>query len=338
MKKLSVIIPVYNSAEVIENTITPILDNATDEVELILVDDGSTDDSICIMNEIRKKHSDISINICAQNHLGVSAARNKGLSLANGEYVYFCDSDDEIDPSLIGKLIGIINNNPDLVIWEHKILRGSREQHLEYSDVNKENLLLEFMKDRFRICMGTFMVKMSTLKQNEIIFEEECRYGEDLEFIIKVILASSTLSVFQEELYTYIRRISSAMGTYSVKRFDAPQMILRLEQYVLDKKICISKEEFDFLDIIFFLKQYVYSLESCLKYLKSIEDVCDFWSEVDSLYPELKEQARTRIRKSSYIPNLDNKFKQVLFRINPVLYSYLCVVRKSWKKRSPHFA
>ena len=59
MKKLSVIIPVYNSAEAIENTIGPILDNATNEVELILVDDGSTDDSINIMNEIRKTRSDI---------------------------------------------------------------------------------------------------------------------------------------------------------------------------------------------------------------------------------------------------------------------------------------
>ena len=109
MKKLSVIIPVYNSAEAIENTIGPILDNATDEVELILVDDGSTDDSINIMNEIRKTRSDICITIYSQKHLGVSVARNKGLSLANGEYVYFCDSDDEIDPSLIGKLIKIIN-------------------------------------------------------------------------------------------------------------------------------------------------------------------------------------------------------------------------------------
>ena len=332
MKKLSVIIPVYNSAEAIENTIGPILDNATDEVELILVDDGSTDDSINIMNEIRKARSDICITIYSQKHLGVSVARNKGLSLANGEYVYFCDSDDEIDPSLIGKLIKIINNNPDLIIWEHKIIRDNREQHLDYSDVNIENLLLEFMKDRFRICMGTFMVKMSILKQNGILFEEGCRYGEDLEFIIKVMIASSTLCVIREELYTYIRRNTSSMGTYTVKRFDAPQMILRLEQYLSDKKICISKEEYEFLDTIFFLKQYIYSLESCLRHLNSMEDVCNFWSKVDNQYPELKEQARTRIRRSSCIPNLANKYKQVLFRINPVLYSYLCVVRKSWKK------
>ena len=328
MKKLSVIIPIYNNEKEIKNTLSPILNNATDDVELILVNDGSSDNSLHIVNEIRQLYPNISIIIHSQEHMGVSVARNRGLSLANGKYIYFCDSDDEIDTTLIRKLLDIISYSPDMVIWEHKIRRKDKEQHLEYSDVNKENLLMEFMKDRFRICMGTFMVKMSILKENGIFFEEECFYGEDLEFIIRIILASSMISVIPEELYTYVRRTTSAMGSYSIRRFDSPQMILRLEQSLTENGIKIGEDEYQFLDTIFFLKQYIYSLESCLMHLHSLEEVYSLWREIDNTYPGLIIQAKRRICRSSYIPNFNSRIKKALFRINHKLYSYLFVARK----------
>jgi glycosyltransferase involved in cell wall biosynthesis len=105
---ISIVIPVYNSEKYLRKCINSILLNKKTNYEIILVNDGSNDDSAKICNEFLRFNNNI--KYIFQSHLGVSAARNKGISLSSGKYIIFVDSDDFIDCSLIDDISKIISN------------------------------------------------------------------------------------------------------------------------------------------------------------------------------------------------------------------------------------
>ena len=110
---ISIIVPVYNTAVFLENCINSLLNQTYCNLEIILVDDGSTDESLEICQKYEKNHSQIKC-IHIDNH-GVSYARNIGLSVARGEYIGFVDSDDWIEPNMYSTLYrGMVSNNVQL--------------------------------------------------------------------------------------------------------------------------------------------------------------------------------------------------------------------------------
>ena len=104
MKKVSVIIPMYNSENYIGQCIRSVADQTYRNLEIIVVDDGSTDKGIHVCAELME--TDARIRLCRQENRGVSAARNHGIDIATGEYVFFLDSDDAVHPLLLEELLG----------------------------------------------------------------------------------------------------------------------------------------------------------------------------------------------------------------------------------------
>ena len=100
---ISVIVPVYNVAEYLSRCVDSILAQSYENLQIILVDDGSTDDSGKICEEYAKK--DARIQVIHQNNGGLSSARNAGLDLASGEYIGFVDSDDWIEPEMYAEML-----------------------------------------------------------------------------------------------------------------------------------------------------------------------------------------------------------------------------------------
>ena len=112
-KLISVIIPMYNAEKYISKNINSILSQTYSYFELIIVNDGSTDNSL----DVVYKFSDERINIISKENGGVSSARNLGLSAAKGDYVFFIDADDYIEPNTLEKFVDVIDSyNPDLII------------------------------------------------------------------------------------------------------------------------------------------------------------------------------------------------------------------------------
>ena len=103
MPKVSVIIPVYNSEKYISECLDSVLNQTFKDIEIICIDDGSTDKSFDILNRYNIKEK--RITLLTQKNLGQSVARNKALEIAKGEYIYFLDSDDYIEPNLIEECI-----------------------------------------------------------------------------------------------------------------------------------------------------------------------------------------------------------------------------------------
>ena len=114
--KLSIIVTCYNRADYIERCISSILPQLTPEVELIVINDGSTDQSLDILNELNK---DNRFRIETTPNRGISATRNHGISVSLGEYIWFIDGDDFITGNAVKKILDTIQKQPDVIAFNH---------------------------------------------------------------------------------------------------------------------------------------------------------------------------------------------------------------------------
>lgn len=142
MKKVSVIIPIYNGEKYLENTILNYLKQDYLNIEFLLVDDGSMDNSLSICNRLATL--DNRIKVIHQENKGVSSARNNGIKHSSGEYICFFDSDDYVDDNMISSMVEVANNtSSDMVscgiAMELQLKSGEyvRQSELRYSDKKK---------------------------------------------------------------------------------------------------------------------------------------------------------------------------------------------------------
>lgn len=197
MKKplISVIVPVYNSEKYLRRCIDSILNQSYSNLEIILIDDGSTDGCKKIIDEYSKKDS--RIIAISQKNSGQSHARNVGLAGATGEYVSFIDSDDEIHEDFILELFAVYNNNVDLSVIGmcyrkldiHKeintYLKRLRPRGKKESIQNYTLRLLTFDGRMYPVINKLF--RTSILKENHLSFEEGLNFAEDTEFVLRYL-------------------------------------------------------------------------------------------------------------------------------------------------------
>ena len=128
--KLSVIIPVYNMQDTLERCLGSVLSQLADDMEVILVDDGSTDGSVSLAESWLLQYP--LLRICRKDNGGLSDARNAGLRLARGQYVTFVDADDEVAPGTYSALMDLLSREEDTDILEFpvQVHCGHSSQHL----------------------------------------------------------------------------------------------------------------------------------------------------------------------------------------------------------------
>ena len=134
---ISVIVPVYNSEKFLSDCIESLRNQSLKEIEMIFINDGSTDSSLKILREYEK--IDSRIKVIDQKNSGPSAARNKGLDIAKGEYISFIDSDDWIDKDMYKEMYYIAKkNNSDAVISDMKVVNENKEAYVKGITYNLE--------------------------------------------------------------------------------------------------------------------------------------------------------------------------------------------------------
>ena len=233
-KKVSIIVPVYNTSNYLDKCISSILNQSYKNIEIIIIDDGSTDNSLDILKKYEKQ--DNRIKVLAQKNQGQGVARNYGLKEATGEYICFVDSDDRIDQLMVEKLLQNIKKEDSdfsscLIAFEDKkeikIYRKQFDvEYLEGDDQIKDSYQV---KNIFPIpCNKIYKTKF--LKENNIYFPE-IRKNEDMLFIHKVVLYSKRCSFVNEVLYYAYRREGSTSRKVTVENIK--NMIELLE---IDKK------------------------------------------------------------------------------------------------------
>ncbi len=222
MPKISLIVPVYNSNKYLKRCLESIEKQSYNDIEVIIVDDGSTDDSFEIMSSFSK--NDVRFKSYKKKNGGVSSARNFGLSKAKGEWVAFVDSDDRIS-SLFCEIMykTALENELEVVMCRRIDEKDDGEFQQEYSQ--KEYLRIfsfdDFIpteEDFYGTCWG-FLFKRVLIENT--VFDETISFTEDALFSIEVMSKASRIGIVNEFLYYYNLMIhdSLSQGLFDDKKY-----------------------------------------------------------------------------------------------------------------------
>ena len=205
--RVSIIVPVYNSAKYLEKTIGQLLNQTYKELEIIFVDDGSSDNSADIIK--RYKENDKRIKYIYQSNSGPSKARNTGIELAQGEYLTFVDSDDLLENDYIENLYkGIWDYKADVCCCGYTCIeKEHRYKHNDYYPI-KENKREIFLEKLFTGTGGTTWGKIyrtEVIKDSGVRFNEEYRLCEDQLFALEIFLRCKVFGAIDYNGYYYNR-------------------------------------------------------------------------------------------------------------------------------------
>ena len=220
---ISIIIPVYNAGEFLRETVLSVLEQDYKAIELILVNDGSKDDSLSICNEL--KASDDRIIVIDQPNAGVSTARNNGLKAAKGEYVLFIDADDLLEKDMVSTLYNkAIETSADIVscgaalIKDGVVIKEEFGTNKLYTYDNEEALKFFLIGNKVNIGVWTKLFKKSLI--DDLEFRKNIRINEDKLFIFEALMKANKYVVYDVSKYKYIQRNSSATRTFDSRWFD----------------------------------------------------------------------------------------------------------------------
>ena len=210
MKKVSVIVPVYNVEEYLPKCLDSLINQTLKDIEIIVVNDGSPDNSQKIIDEYRKKDKRI-ISIVKENG-GLGSARNIGLEKAKGEYISYVDSDDWIELDMLEQMYAEAKNqNAEIVICSFKNVYDNRseevfiDQNLINDTLNqKNNKILNLVSACCKIYKRKFLL------ESKITFAENIWY-EDFAYATKVLAKANNIGFVNEALYNYYIREKSIM-------------------------------------------------------------------------------------------------------------------------------
>ena len=223
MAEISIIVPVYNVENYLENCIESILNQTFKDFELILVDDGSTDNSGKICDIYKKKDS--RIKVIHKNNGGLSSARNTGLDIACGKYVGFVDSDDSIHPKMYEVLYNLIEKyKSDISCCNYKYTYDISNQNHEELNLNEviEMSNIESIEKLYDKDLGVKLVVAWNKLYHKRLFDniryKVGRLHEDEFMAHRILYNSKKITYVDNELYYYLQREGSIMSKKSYKR------------------------------------------------------------------------------------------------------------------------
>lgn len=319
MKYLSIIIPVYNVAPYVRACLNSIYQQGTKEedFEVILINDGSTDNSLQIITDIEKRHTNIII--ITQENQGLSISRNQGIIRATGEFILFVDSDDLLIPNTLSYLLQCARKyNTDMV--QGKFIKLNNDEikkysppHSHFPDLSKTGNLIKkgetaFTEDYnlYESYVWVYLFKREFIVKNKLFFPEH-KYFEDIPFTVTGILKAERFLPLPTLFYIYRQRDNSIMSTIDITKLYSMNDIIEKLYSLLNKET--------------FSRQTIKRLKDSIYASLSV----DLWylSHYRELYPHRKEIIADLKQK---IPNLrfhnscKQRFVSFCFRHIPSLY------------------
>ncbi|MFH2044523.1 MAG: glycosyltransferase [Pseudomonadota bacterium] len=245
---ISIIVPFYNASSTLRSTVDSILSQNLKDLEVILVDDGSQDDSLLIAKKICQ--TDNRVVVVQQENSGVSAARNHGLRVAKGHYIAFVDADDSVDNTMYAEILAKMQAYEADIGVSGYCVNGEAVYDLRRFDyvlsqpeqIHK-NLIVDILGGPNSISplnthIGRFVYKRDLLEPQSILFNTNIGYHEDLVFVLSSLTKATIVYIDGRPFYNY-----------SYNEFE------RSKRHKLEKKIMSHKQVIDYL--------YQLQLEDC---------------------------------------------------------------------------
>lgn len=215
MIKISIIVPIYNAEKYIEKTVKQLLNQTYKNIEIILVNDGSTDKTMYILKKL--ENNDERIVVCNKKNEGPSSARNYGIRIATGEYICFCDSDDILDINFLKDMVNILKrieydfltvSFSNLIYKNESLISnvkvGIEEKEMANNQEVKTHYFFGIINSYTHSPVGK-LYKLNKIRENNIFFKENMLFGEDLLFNLDYINVCNNAYNISESYYEYIQ-------------------------------------------------------------------------------------------------------------------------------------
>lgn len=226
--KVSVIIPCYNSARYLEECMDSVLSQSMEDFEVILIDDGSTDDTLVLARQIAA--ADSRVCVLAQANAGVSAARNLGLEHARGEWVTFVDSDDLLPEHALATMLSAVSQDIDMVVCAHRtfaedgsqetVIPGTRWMDLAGERKRRAAALRLIEGDCVLNIMCNKLHRRAMLERERLRLHPSVRIAEDALFNLEAVLCGQGIAYVNQVTYLYRTHAASAMHTHQGGEFE----------------------------------------------------------------------------------------------------------------------
>lgn len=325
---ISVIIPVYNTGKYLKKCVCSIMNQTYNNLQIILVNDGSTDDSPAIMAEL--KNVDSRIVIIDRKHEGVSAARNAGIEAATGDFISFIDSDDWLEPNTYQIILGILKeNDADAVYYEWMEEYSDGTSTAKGHDGKKkivlsgDKIIQEFLKNNRSFRLSSGLLK-STLLRN-VSFEVGRNRGEDMLVAFLTIVNTNRIVYVDIPLYHRFHRVGSLSNQ---KTFDSNDFGRATGTDVMVEYLRQNKPQF-------LQNAYCYSFNTYMIVLNQIS-----YYRCEQEYAELYAAIRKRLKElwkliDSPIKNLSKELvcAYMVFLMNKTIYHYTMVIYYRYVKK-----
>ncbi len=217
---VSIILPVYNTEQYLSACLESIINQSFKNIEIICVDDGSTDASVRILNDYQKKDSRIIVLHNSHNR-GQGFARNRGLKVARGKYVFFADSDDIVKKDAMKYLVTVMEEDLDGILFSaecYSEINGVQKNFQKKKNIGEVfsgiEMLTRLLKDgEYTSAPWCQFWKRDYLYNHRILFWEDNLPHEDVMFSLKAILSARKIKCIKNSLYTYYLRQGSTTHT-----------------------------------------------------------------------------------------------------------------------------
>jgi glycosyltransferase involved in cell wall biosynthesis len=309
---ISIIMPVYNSEEYLRKAIDSVLNQDYDSFELVLVDDGSTDGSGKICDEYAEKNSNV--KVIHKENGGICTARNAGLEAAKGEYVGFCDNDDEYLPGLIrDNVVYAKEHNVDL-------MRYAKIKHLERDDgkvwvtvakiedmcIEKSEFPKYYNNIRREDTIWTAIYKKSIIDEHGIRFDTNFRHGsEDMNFNLQFLKYCEILGFKSKAYYSWTQRDSHSTSRKFNKDFLSEILVNLQLEYEFMSGVCENRLD-EKSKYLLLLNTYVHTMTDYMDNKGddlSMKERCKYLDDMRN-HPifdkEIPKTALKEIKKDSY--------------------------------------
>ena len=317
MKKVSVIVPVYNVQDYIEKCLDSLVYQTLEDIEIIVVNDGSTDESKIVVQKYINKYPEKIIYVEKENG-GLSDARNYGMKYATGEYIAFVDSDDYVEKDMYEKMYEKAKKeDSDMVecnfYWEYP-KKLKLDKGIKYKV--KQDMLV-----KVRVVAWNKLIKRSILNETKIEFPKGLRY-EDVEFTYKLIPYINKVSFVTEPMVHYIQRQNSISNMQNSRNGEIFNVLDNVIKYYEENKLY---EEYK-IELEYIYTRYLLC-SSFLRIVK-IKDkkvrkqlLNETWNNLNSRFPNWKNNKilkKGKSKKDRYIKSVNKitfKIYGKLFRI-----------------------
>lgn len=205
--KLSIIVPTYNVENFIGRCATSIFSQNYDDMEIIFINDCSSDNSENIIFTILEKYpyrKDQVRVVKTEKNSGIAAVRNLGIQLSKGEYIYQVDADDYLEDNTLSKLMELIElKSPDLLLFDYYLNIKNKKISIKNNFVNKSIFLNDLLRGIISPSIWNKIIKKSVIISNNLKFNEGYDYGEDYFFIPLLVDKCNNIIYFDKNIYNY---------------------------------------------------------------------------------------------------------------------------------------